>query len=765
MQEALKQFVKKIKATAEMSSSMSAYSQRAFDRVIGELNPNDTKVTVLTLTKDEITSPLLKESIEQSLFDDILGTSSKLVVKCSDRDLAFNKEEAMRLVDNHEVLTKAGGAMFFEESISSANCVTGDEIVDENENEGLASADSEQSNVSREYKEIIKHVLVSFQEMMGVNEKLADLAKNIKEISDENNLTPYEQYLLCHRVVSNLPYYTTENASYDSSQSYIETVQKNSGCCVGKAQYLRALLSMIGIKSCVISVNSKNEEAAYRRTEGKPSLQSESILTNHAINLICLEDQKYGISGVFAGDAVARGSYDFITLENNLTVLFNYGGLYRGKNQICTFLKGLPTDEQAPDDLGRFERQLQIFGRNLNPENKNCAIIALESLKKTKKAVVSLDVLEEVGEKLTSIYKQNFDRELECVSEEDVKLLKNNPEKFWRGVKEIQVEAFKGCESLESVVIPDSIINIGIFAFRDCKNLKYAFLPKDVTKISAGMFKNCRSLKSIVIPDSVTDIESGAFNGCTSLEISSFPENVTKIEVFAFCGCVGIKSMVISENVTEVGGFAFCDCTGLKSVTISGSVKKLEEYVFSGCTNLESVTLHNGVEIIGTKAFSYCTSLKNMIIPQSVTEIGEFAFWGCTSLESIVIPYGVKSIGELAFAFTKFKQNNGEMTVEYEKGKFAKVKHRDFFAFANVKEGGELCEEDLEKMRMTIKEKVAKGEFVAVSESASATEHAGAKTNTTYVAVANAVTSSAGVSQDETTKKYSQFQSKNNHDK
>ena len=91
------------------------------------------------------------------------------------------------------------------------------------------------------------------------------------------------------------------------------------------------------------------------------------------------------------------------------------------------------------------------------------------------------------------------------------------------------------------------------------------YLEKPVTSIGEGAFEDCESLKSIVIPNSVTSIGEWAFQGCESLTSIVIPDGVTSIGDFAFAFCKSLTSIVIPNSVTSIGNFAFGEC---KSLTI-----------------------------------------------------------------------------------------------------------------------------------------------------------------------------------------------------
>ena len=212
------------------------------------------------------------------------------------------------------------------------------------------------------------------------------------------------------------------------------------------------------------------------------------------------------------------------------------------------------------------------------------------------------------------------------VQEEDLELLKSNPDEFWKGVTEIGSNAFEGCKSLTSINIPEGLTNIGMYAFR-----------------------NCKSLTSVIIPNSVTKIEEGAFDGCSSLTSVTIPEGVTEIGEWPFYNCSSLTSITIPEGVTKIGENAFEGCSSLTSVTIPNSVTEIDECAFRGCKNLTSITIPEGVTEIGRKAFVGCSNLTSITIPDRVTEIGEEAFRDCKSLTSVTIPEGVTEIDISAF--------------------------------------------------------------------------------------------------------------------
>ena len=122
-------------------------------------------------------------------------------------------------------------------------------------------------------------------------------------------------------------------------------------------------------------------------------------------------------------------------------------------------------------------------------------------------------------------------------------------------------------------------------------------------------FHGCSNLTSIVLPDSVLEIGISAFSN-NNLKNISFPNSIKEIENYAFY-TNKLEKVVIPGSVTSIGSYAFAN-NELESLVISNGVTSISDSAFNR-NNLEIVEIPGSVTFIGISAFSY-NNLKTVTI-------------------------------------------------------------------------------------------------------------------------------------------------------
>ena len=302
-------------------------------------------------------------------------------------------------------------------------------------------------------------------------------------------------------------------------------------------------------------------------------------------------------------------------------------------------------------------------------------------------------------------------------------------------IGQIAENVFAGCKSFKSVIIPDSITEIGAGAFYGCESLISLTISDSVTKIGENAFANCKALTSVTIPDSVTQIGKEAFTDCKLLTSIIIPNSVTQIGENAFYnvdtiyyngkakGSTWGANKLINNNydyievklngsVLEQLGYDIKyeykgewnqeiylkkngeDVVNLDIPSIYNyngkkyKILQIDKYAFHGCKSLRSITIPDSITEIGEYAFFYCESLTSITIPDSITQINLGVFCSCSSLTSVTIPDSVTKIDTCAFFDCSSLRNLiiPNSVKEIGERAFRSVPHIEYYGTANVYE-------------------------------------------------------------------------------
>lgn len=79
------------------------------------------------------------------------------------------------------------------------------------------------------------------------------------------------------------------------------------------------------------------------------------------------------------------------------------------------------------------------------------------------------------------------------------------------GITTIRERAFNQCNTLTSIMLPSTLIEIGTYAFYNCSSLTNLAIPQGVMSLGMYMVWGCTSLRSITIPNSVTNLSAYQF--------------------------------------------------------------------------------------------------------------------------------------------------------------------------------------------------------------------------------------------------------------
>lgn len=183
-----------------------------------------------------------------------------------------------------------------------------------------------------------------------------------------------------------------------------------------------------------------------------------------------------------------------------------------------------------------------------------------------------------------------------------------------------------------------------------------------VASIGKNAFYGNTTVTAVILPETVVNIGLQAFAKCTSLKEIAMP-NVKAIGNEAFRGS-GLETVTIPPIVENLGKYSFAE-TQITTFTMPKDLIRAGDYTFSGCPNLTGVTFAESNNTITARMFNNCPALTEFVVPAQITTIDEYAFSGCANLTRVTIPDTVTEIKEGIF------YNSPNVIIVTEKGSAA----------------------------------------------------------------------------------------------
>ena len=174
-----------------------------------------------------------------------------------------------------------------------------------------------------------------------------------------------------------------------------------------------------------------------------------------------------------------------------------------------------------------------------------------------------------------------------------------------------KIPSFYGCNNLESVYIPDNVIELKGETLCNCLSLKTVFVGNGISKIPVRFLQNCTALENVFLGNNISEIGYAAFHDCKKL---------TNLFIFSD------KLTTISDNTSDYINYS-----------IPTSVSKIYVPNPSRYDNLLKdyyrdylITINNTVNEYSGKSpnFSYTNNVENSVVsfdsPGLDVNVGEY---------------------------------------------------------------------------------------------------------------------------------------------
>ena len=180
--------------------------------------------------------------------------------------------------------------------------------------------------------------------------------------------------------------------------------------------------------------------------------------------------------------------------------------------------------------------------------------------------------------------------------------------------------AFRGCNQIDTLILPKSLTEIGSNAFYDCRKLKtlYWNAPNVSDFIQGnGVFENIgldTTGTQVTFDASLTHVPTYAF----APNATSYGKNTNIKTIRAATG----------RGMISLGKNAFRNCQSITTFDWKNRLQIIDDYAFYGCKGMTQISLDANELEVGDYAFSQCSNVNLITLGNQLTDIGQMAFAG-----------------------------------------------------------------------------------------------------------------------------------------
>lgn len=171
--------------------------------------------------------------------------------------------------------------------------------------------------------------------------------------------------------------------------------------------------------------------------------------------------------------------------------------------------------------------------------------------------------------------------------------------------------------NIETIAIPSQVNTLGESVFENCAQLKSIDIKNAaLSSIPKAAFKGCSSLETVILPLNIRTIHDEAFMNCTSLREITLPGALSKIGNYAFYGCISMPTINLSNRF---------------GVGLALQEKAIGDQAFKGCNSLVYVRIWNptpfeiGSDVFETFSYIYVQGSDGDILDDYKTEWEQYS--------------------------------------------------------------------------------------------------------------------------------------------